>query len=311
VAAVPEGAAWQERGRRVYNARCYFCHGYSGDARTVAATFLHPPPRDFSALTPADLGRDAMLQAVRHGRPGTAMQGFAGLLDEADVVAVVDFVREEFMRRKARPARYHSPVNGWSGEPLASPAAPYVSGALPQDAPWESLTPGQRTGRRLFFSACAVCHARGGDGAGSSPWRSEALSNDHAFDPRAPEAHEDDYSEPPFGLHDRTPALPSASDAVRQGEALYQANCAFCHAADGSGRNWIGAFLVPAPPDFTRAYATTAAGTATLEAIVRRGLPGTSMPGWGSVLSEAEIRAVAAYLAAAFPAFHREPAPPP
>jgi len=37
-----------ELGRKVYNFRCYFCHGYSGDARTVAASQLLPPPRDFT-----------------------------------------------------------------------------------------------------------------------------------------------------------------------------------------------------------------------------------------------------------------------
>jgi cytochrome c oxidase cbb3-type subunit 3 len=307
----PGAAAWQARGGRVYNARCYFCHGYAGDAHTVATTFLDPPPRDFSALTPAELGRGAMLAAVRGGRAGTAMQGFAGILDEADMQAVVDFVREAFMRRKARPARYHSPVNGWSGEPLASPALPFVTGVLSQDAPWESLSEAQRAGRRLFDAACVVCHARGNAGASRSPWRSEALSNDHGFDPEAAGSHEDDYSEPPFGLHDRAPALRPANDVLRRGEALYQANCAFCHAADGSGRNWIGAFLVPAPADFTRPAGTTSASAVDLHAIVRRGVPGTSMPAWGSVLSEAEMRAVVAYLTAAFPAFGGGPAAPP
>ena len=308
-AASAASAAWLERGRRVYNARCYFCHGYAGDARTVASTFLDPPPRDFSALAPADLGRDSMLAALRDGRRGTAMQGFAGLLDETDMGAVVDFVREEFMRRKARAARYHSPVNGWSAAAGTSPAAPFVSGALSADTPWESLSAEQRSGRRLFDAACVICHARGDAVAAGSAWQAEALSNDHAFDPEADASHDDDYSEPPFGLHDRAPILTVASDAVRRGEALYQANCALCHAADGSGRNWIGAFLVPPPPDFTRAAAVKRA--ADLGVIVRRGVPGTSMPAWESVLDDAEVRAVVAYLAAAFPAFGASPAPPP
>ena len=310
-AASPASAAWLKRGRRVYNARCYFCHGYAGDARTVASTFLDPPPRDFSALAPADLGRDAMLAALRDGRGGTAMQGFAGLLDETDMGAVVDFVREEFMRQKARPARYHSPVNGWSAAPGISPAAAFVTGALAPDAPWGSLSEEQRLGQRLFDAACVVCHARGDGIAGRSPWQPEALSNDHAFDPEAAGGHEDDYSEPPFGLHDRAPALGAASDTVRRGEALYQANCAFCHAADGSGRNWIGAFLVPAPWDFTRAAARLPASASDLHGIVRRGIPGTSMPAWESVLSDAQVRAVVGYLVAVFPAFGGSPAPPP
>jgi len=310
-AGTPVGVAWLERGRRVYNARCYFCHGYAGDARTVASTFLDPPPRNFSALAPADLARGVMLAAVRDGRPGTAMQGFTGLLDAADMQAVVDFVREEFMRQKARPARYHSPVNGWSAAPGTSPAAAFVTGTLAADAPWGSLSEEQRLGQRLFDAACVVCHARGDGIAGRSPWQPEALSNDHAFDLEAAGGHEDDYSEPPFGLHDHAPTLGAASDTLRRGEALYQANCAFCHAADGSGRNWIGAFLVPAPADFTRAAARLPTSAADLHGIVRRGVPGTSMPAWGSVLSDAQVRAVVAYLAAVFPAFGGSPAPPP
>ena len=44
-----------EAGRSVYNFRCYFCHGYSGDARTLAAEFLSPPPRDFTDTDPEAL----------------------------------------------------------------------------------------------------------------------------------------------------------------------------------------------------------------------------------------------------------------
>ena len=208
------------------------------------------------------------------------MPAWESVLSDAEVRAVVDFVREEFMRRKARAARYHSPVNGWSAAAETSPAAPFVSGALSADTPWESLSAEQRSGRRLFDAACVICHARGDAVAAGSPWQAEALSNDHAFDPEAAGGHEDDYSEPPFGLHDRGPALGAASDTVRRGEALYQANCAFCHAADGSGRNWIGAFLVPAPWDFTRAAARLPASASDLHGIVRRGIPGTSMPAW-------------------------------
>ena len=31
-------------GRAIYNFRCYFCHGYSGNARTVAASQPGSPP---------------------------------------------------------------------------------------------------------------------------------------------------------------------------------------------------------------------------------------------------------------------------
>ncbi len=62
-----------ERGRQIYNFRCYFCHGYSGDAKTLAATYLNPPPRDFTA---APLTHERIALALREGRTGTAMASF-------------------------------------------------------------------------------------------------------------------------------------------------------------------------------------------------------------------------------------------
>ena len=54
-----------ETGLAVYNRHCYFCHGYAGDARTVASSMLTPAPRDFTARP---LGRERMLDALRRGR---------------------------------------------------------------------------------------------------------------------------------------------------------------------------------------------------------------------------------------------------
>ena len=66
-----------EQGRAVYNYRCYFCHGYSGDAKTLAATYLTPPPANFRSAKPDHMDRNRILDAVRHGRPGTATRVFA------------------------------------------------------------------------------------------------------------------------------------------------------------------------------------------------------------------------------------------
>src|SRR5690606_41085313 len=68
--ALPLHDALPISGRRVYNNHCYFCHGYSGDGRTLASRYLDPPPRDFSSLRPGELGREAMIAAVTDGRPG-------------------------------------------------------------------------------------------------------------------------------------------------------------------------------------------------------------------------------------------------
>jgi cytochrome c oxidase cbb3-type subunit 3 len=76
---------------------------------------------------------------------------------------------------------------------------------------------------------------------------------------------------------------------------LFQDNCAFCHAADGTGRNWIGSFLDEHPRDLTGARARTMSDD-ELRNVIREGVAGTSMPAWRHVLSEAQVFDIAAYV---------------
>ncbi|MBK8767596.1 MAG: cytochrome c [Burkholderiaceae bacterium] len=87
---------------------------------------------------------------------------------------------------------------------------------------------------------------------------------------------------------------------LRRGERVFQRNCAHCHAADGTGRNWIGSFLDPHPPDFTRQDMAPRLIAARVADVTRDGLPGSSMPAWRSVLSARDIAAVSAYVERAF-----------
>ena len=159
--AAAAGADAHTAGRAIYNFRCYYCHGYSGDARTLASTFLAPAPRDFTALSPRDHSRAAMVAAVRDGRAATAMQGFSAVLTAAEVEAVVDFVRDEFMLRKASNTRYHTAENGWGGHERYRAAFPFATGEIALDTPWTDLAPEQAAGRRLYLGSCVSCHDRG------------------------------------------------------------------------------------------------------------------------------------------------------
>nr|MDJ0741364.1 cytochrome c [Gammaproteobacteria bacterium] len=104
----------------------------------------------------------------------------------------------------------------------------------------------------------------------------------------------------PFARHDIAPPLATADADVQLGEALYQANCAFCHAADGTGKNWIGTFMLPHPRDLTSAEAMADMTPLRLAQVIATGLPGTSMPAWGSVLSDSEIHSIVRYVDAVF-----------
>ncbi len=149
-----------ELGRAVYNFRCYYCHGYSGNARTLAATFLTPSPRDFTAESAARLTPQEIADAVKHGRPGTAMAPFASTLTPAEIDAVSAFVHDEFVTRRAENTRYHTAENGWPDHERYRSAFPFARGELAIDTADGQLDPDQLAGRRLFMSACVSCHDR-------------------------------------------------------------------------------------------------------------------------------------------------------
>jgi cytochrome c oxidase cbb3-type subunit III len=292
-AARPD-AATLELGRKVYNARCYFCHGYSGDAKTLAARVLNPAPRDFtrgSELTP-----QAITDAVAQGRPGTAMQAFRSLLSETETTAVAEFVADEFVRHKARNTAYHVADNGWPEHQRYAAAFPFANGTLALDAPAHALSAEQQRGRALYLSACISCHdrARANDEGPAWSWRPLSYPRpDSGADASALASP----SEP--ALQGAAPRVNRLSARERRGERLFQANCAFCHGADGTGKNWIGQFLEPKARDLTR-FTAQDLPEARLRRTIRDGLHDTSMPAWRNVLTPTEIDAVSAYVARTF-----------
>ena len=288
----------RESGRSVYNFHCYFCHGYSGDARTLASGFLSPPPRDFTKTDPAVLHRSEMLRAVREGRPGTAMQPFEQVLTMEEIVAVVDFVRQEFMLERRVNTRYHTAENGWEDHERFAIAFPFVRSEIALDAPAASLDTRQRAGRALYLRSCVSCHDRAGAEGERVVWEPRALSYPRlGFRPGDAGRISDAVTgASPYARHDIAPVVSDLSADERRGEHLFQINCAFCHAADGTGRNWIGTFLQPSPRDLTDPEYMGAMTRERLGEVISRGLPGTSMPAWGSVLTEEDIQAIVAYV---------------
>jgi cytochrome c oxidase cbb3-type subunit 3 len=159
-----------EAGRRIYNFRCYFCHGYSGDARTLAASMLEPAPRDFTRAPGLDERRVA--QALRSGIPGTAMASFADTLSPREIEQVARFVVAEFVVARATNTRYHTPQNGWPRHERYAAAFPFAAGEIPLDRLEASLSDAERAGRRLFMSACISCHDRARVLAHGEAWQS-------------------------------------------------------------------------------------------------------------------------------------------
>ena len=331
-AAAP-GADALELGRKIYNYRCYFCHGYSGDARTLATTYLEPKPRDFSNTPPQALPRELMLAVTTHGKAGTAMKGFQGILAPSEIEAVTDFVRSEFMEQRAVNTRYHTTQNGWPNHERHQVAFPFARGELAIDTPWEQLDGEQQRGKRLFLTACITCHDHGRVQNPGTPWESRPVSfprdayctSCHTDTPRSepqgvvhprPATHTfaqangsvpvrlPQESGPRVGsaylVHDKPPAIANPTPLEKKGERLFQKNCAFCHAGDGTSKGWIGSFLEPHPRDLTSREEMRGMTRERMHKSIAEGLPGTSMPAWKEVLADGDIDALIAYISRAF-----------
>lgn len=240
-----------------------------------------------------------MVDAVTNGRPGSAMMGFSNILTPQEISAVVSFVRTEFMEHARANTRYHTPENGWPDHEKYSVAYPFALGQLPINAESEQLTAQQQLGREIFLSSCVSCHDRGKPGDEGAIWEPRPLSFPrNGYSHRAPKL-DSETGASPYAIHERAPVVADLNLIERHGQELFQRNCVFCHAADGTGHNWIGSFLDAHPRDLT-SQRVAALTTEQLIDAVSLGIKDTTMPAWKTVLTTEQIKSVVAYVQRVF-----------
>lgn len=77
-----------------YVAYCASCHGVNGDGKGVAAGRLDPAPRAFrNPAWMAGQTDEALANAIKHGRPGTAMPPFGAVLTDQEIAVLADYLR--------------------------------------------------------------------------------------------------------------------------------------------------------------------------------------------------------------------------
>jgi len=82
----------------IYHNYCSVCHGDKGNGKSHAESSMTPPPKDFTLQqTARNLSRKRMIHSVKKGLPGTAMVGWENQLNQKEIEAVVDYIREFFM----------------------------------------------------------------------------------------------------------------------------------------------------------------------------------------------------------------------
>lgn len=173
--ASQEAAAGTSPGGQIYAKTCSVCHGEDGAGALWGKTSLHPPPVNFTAADrQQELPRERMIASVTHGRPGTAMTAFASQLSASEIEAVVDYIREAFMKdgetgAQAATSSEHAATT--VGMAVLHGKGQYSDDSQPAGARSElplphALSGDAAAGKAYYLMSCTACHGENGDGNG-------------------------------------------------------------------------------------------------------------------------------------------------
>ncbi len=295
----------------LYLKNCSVCHGDKGDGASHARQGLVPPPRDFTAAGMAEsLTRERMINAVRNGRPGTAMVAWKDRLSNAEIEAIVDYIRSTLMGLSSKTAEPRSDTV--DGAKIYARTCSVCHGDRGQSAQWagSALKPPPRDftteQARATLSRermiAAVAHGR--PGTAMAAFASQ-LSRQEI------EAVVDHIRTEFMGVSDTAMAARSthAADTLMpeelvgdaaSGRAFYLDNCATCHGANGDGNGPRAYFIFPKPRNFLDPVVRRAFNRQALFNGIKHGVTGREMPAWGKVLTDQQIADVTEFVYTAF-----------
>ncbi len=275
-----------QRGKKLFTKNCSVCHGDKGNTAVWARSGLNPPPRDFTTAEARQiLTRERMIKSVTNGRPGTGMMSFTTKLNAQDIEAVVDYIREAFMRvdKDNNPIQSESAAGGL-------PASPYENQAvLPRDSAHAGVTQQQAQQRAQISAQKMDPHA-------NLAQRTNPHSGPHQGGMPA-------IAPQPMSVVDADMSLPFPNgfkgDPVK-GREFFMGNCFTCHGVTGQGNGPRAYFNTPRPRNFTSETSRRILNRVRLFNGISNGRVGTVMPAWGKVLTDQEIANVAEFVFQAF-----------
>jgi DMSO reductase family type II enzyme heme b subunit len=139
-----------------------------------------------------------------------------------------------------------------------------------------------QTGSEIYFTNCFYCH-----GLQGTPWNT-AMPDWHDM------LDEEQVSNVQTFLYDM-----QNKTAKMSGKEIYHSRCAVCHGEKGVGDGPAAEFIYPKPRDFsmgTFKYKTSPGDLPPRDEdlfnTIKNGLNGTAMPGWGTLLSDEQIKSL-------------------
>jgi len=300
------GTPLVEQGRRLFfQMNCYGCHRIEGLSEGTLGPDLTEAGRKFKI--------DYLWESIVDPTANLATSFMPKFhLSDEQVKALVIFLKSRRGMNFAETSieRYRASLNA-RRENASETKEPELTGA--------ALA---ARGRQLIEDrSCTACHKLQDKDGGIAPDLSyEGLERkpewalEHFRNPRAVEP---DSIMPAFRFADEeframTAYLVSlrTPPAAMSPAETYKALCQRCHGEKGDGKGAIAWYLDPYPRDLTKAGFMNSKPLQRLANSIREGVPGTSMPAWGSILNERQTAGVLEYVQATFTREPRKPLKP-
>lgn len=317
----------------IYHNYCSVCHGDKGDGHSRAQNSLNPPPRDFTTPNASQLTRARMIDAVQNGRTGTAMTAWKTQLNQKEIEAVVDYVRNTFMPASATPdnsrgrivfSKNCSVCHGEKGDgrsraqaslnpPPRDFTSPAARAELTQQRMITSVTFGRPDTAMAGFKtqlskediSAVVDYIRAGFMANASTdgisgirhgRRQAAPDGSNAPMPAAASIPATAPTNKPVVINMSAPMPKTLRGDMAKGGAFYMSNCATCHGTTGDGRGPRAYFINPKPRNLLHPASRQEFNRVALFNAISAGKQGTEMPAWSQVLNPQEIADVAEFV---------------
>jgi sulfur oxidation c-type cytochrome SoxX len=297
------------KGRELFFKKgCFGCHRIDG----LSAGTLGPELTEVGKERKADYLWGHIVDP-RVYSPTSIMPKFAMTDDERKSLVI-------FLKSRRGASLDESAVTKFKEKGAASVVLPESATEL-DSAENAKMNPVERGEKLIHGLACLSCHKLDGQDGGISPdlsyegsLRDEQWLMTHFKNPRATIP---DSNMPAFGLPQAdyealtayllTRKTQSPQNAQMSPAETYKTLCARCHGENGDGKGANAIYLDPAPRDLTSANFMNDKPRERFLNSIHEGVPGTSMPAWGKLLTDDQITGVLGYVEKTFVKTPREP----
>ncbi|MEZ5427027.1 MAG: c-type cytochrome [Pyrinomonadaceae bacterium] len=283
------------KGRELFvQKNCYSCHRIEG----ISSGTLGPDLTDVGKKWNLNYIHESIVEP-RANSATSFMPKFKLTDDEVKALTIFLKSRRGFNYAETTLDRYRASLNKSQPAPNASPAPNATSNEESQIV---------KSGEQLVAEkACVACHKLGDQDGGIAPDLSfEGLLKDepwiaaHFKNPRAlvPDSIMPTFtfSDAEFNSMSSYLAGLNKAPTFNNSQEIYQNLCMRCHGQNGDGNGQIAIYLDPYPRDFTNAGFMNSKTDERLVNSIKNGVGGTSMPAWGKILNEEQIKGVLAYI---------------